>query len=67
MRAWRAEAARDHGVPAYVVFPDATLRAIAVARPRDLDQLRSISGVGDKKRDTYGPALVRLIAENVQA
>jgi ATP-dependent DNA helicase RecQ len=38
-----------------------------VARPRDLDQLRSISGVGDKKRDTYGPALVRLIAEHAQA
>ncbi len=67
LRAWRAEAARDHGVPAYVVFPDATLRAIAVARPRDLDQLRSISGVGDKKRDTYGPALVRLIAEHAPA
>ncbi len=64
LRAWRADIARDHGVPAYVVFPDATLRAIAQARPLDLQQLRSISGVGDKKRDTYGPALVRLIAQH---
>ncbi len=63
LRAWRAEVAREHGVPAYVVFPDATLHAIAASRPLDLDALRSISGVGDKKRDTYGPALVRLIAE----
>ena len=63
LRTWRAEVAREHGVPAYVVFPDATLHAIAATRPRDLDALRSISGVGDKKRDTYGPALVRLIAE----
>ena len=63
LRTWRAEVAREHGVPAYVVFPDATLHAIAASRPRDLDALRSISGVGDKKRDTYGPALVRLIAE----
>jgi ATP-dependent DNA helicase RecQ len=64
LRAWRSEVARDHGVPAYVVFPDATLQAIAMARPADLEQLRSISGVGDKKRDTYGPALVRLISEH---
>ena len=63
LRGWRGEIAREHGVPAYVVFPDATLRAIAAARPRDLQQLRAISGVGDKKRDSYGESLLRLIAE----
>ncbi len=63
LRGWRSAIAREHGVPAYVVFPDATLRAIALARPRDLQQLRGISGVGDSKRDRYGEALLRLVGE----
>ena len=50
-------------MPAYVVFPDATLQAIALARPDSLDALRGISGVGDKKRDTYGASLLALIAQ----
>ena len=58
LRAWRAATAREHGVPAYVVFSDATLQAIARARPRDLESLRGLSGVGDTKRDRYGPALL---------
>lgn len=62
LRAWRAATAKEHGVPAYVVFSDATLQAIALARPDSLDALRSISGVGDKKRDTYGAALLDVIA-----
>ena len=62
LRAWRAATARGHGVPAYVVFPDATLQAVAVARPASLDALRGISGVGDTKRDRYGPALLACIA-----
>ncbi|OIQ65268.1 HRDC domain protein [mine drainage metagenome] len=44
-----------------MVFPDATLQAIALARPATLDALRGISGVGDKKRDTFGPALLDLM------
>ncbi len=63
LRAWRAATAKEHGVPAYVVFPDATLQAIALARPATLDALRGISGVGDKKRDTYGAALLEVIAQ----
>ena len=62
LRAWRAATAREHSVPAYVVFSDATLQAIAVARPNSLDALRDISGVGDTKRDRYGPALLDCIA-----
>ena len=65
LRAWRAATAKEHGVPAYVVFPDATLQAIAIARPASLDALRGISGVGDKKRDNFGPALLRLIEGQV--
>ena len=63
LRAWRAATAREHGVPAYVVFADATLQAIAQRQPHNLDELRAISGVGDKKRDRYGPALLACIAE----
>ena len=63
LRAWRAATAKEHGVPAYVVFPDATLQAVAVARPASLDALRGISGVGDTKRDRYGPALLACIAD----
>ncbi len=62
LRNWRGETARAHAVPAYVVFPDATLLAIARARPGDLDTLRGISGVGDKKLERYGQALLDLIA-----
>ncbi|MDD4885631.1 MAG: DNA helicase RecQ [Thiomonas sp.] len=63
LRAWRAATAKEHSVPAFVVFPDATLQAIALARPDSLDALRGISGVGDKKRDTYGAALLEVIAQ----
>ncbi|MBN8742969.1 MAG: DNA helicase RecQ [Thiomonas arsenitoxydans] len=63
LRIWRAATAKEHGVPAFVVFPDATLQAIALARPDSLDALRGISGVGDKKRDTYGAALLEVIAQ----
>ncbi|OZB71108.1 RecQ family ATP-dependent DNA helicase [Thiomonas sp. 13-64-67] len=63
LRTWRAATAKEHGVPAFVVFPDATLQAIALARPDSLDALRGISGVGDKKRDTYGAALLEVITQ----
>jgi ATP-dependent DNA helicase RecQ len=67
LRTWRSGVAKEHGVPAYVVFPDATLQAIALARPSNLDQLRGISGVGDKKRDAYGEALLELIRTQVES
>jgi ATP-dependent DNA helicase RecQ len=61
LRAWRAAVAKEHGVPAYVVFHDGTLRAIAAARPSSLDALGSISGVGEKKLERYGADLLGLI------
>ena len=61
LRAWRLEAARRHGVPAYVIFHDATLREIARARPSSLDSLRGISGVGARKLEAYGAQIVGLI------
>jgi len=63
LRSWRMGAAREHNVPAYVIFVDATLREIAKARPTTLDDLRGVSGVGEKKLASYGDDIVRLIAE----
>ena len=61
LRAWRAEAARRHGVPAYVIFHDATLRDVARIRPASLDALRGISGIGAKKLEAYGDDIVGLV------
>ena len=63
LRSWRMGAAREHGVPAYVIFNDATLREIAKVRPSSLDEMRGISGVGEKKLVSYGDEIVRLIAD----
>jgi len=64
LRAWRLEAARRHGVPAYVIFHDATLREIARVRPGSLDLLRRISGIGARKLEAYGEEIVRISAES---
>ncbi|QEE60486.1 DNA helicase RecQ [Salinibacterium sp. dk2585] len=62
LRAWRAATAKEQGVPAYVVFGDATLRAIATARPETLAGLSRLSGVGQKKLDTYGEQVLAVVA-----
>ncbi|MDM7854643.1 DNA helicase RecQ [Cellulomonas sp. MW4] len=62
LRAWRAGAAREQGVPAYVVFHDATLRAVAERRPSSLAELGTISGVGATKLERYGPGLLLAVA-----
>jgi ATP-dependent DNA helicase RecQ len=58
LRAWRAETAKERNVPAYVIFHDATLREIAIARPASLADLSHISGVGDRKLEAYGEAIL---------
>ncbi|MBC3861520.1 DNA helicase RecQ [Undibacterium jejuense] len=63
LRWWRVETARTHNVPAYVIFPDATLREIARQAPPTLIALRAISGVGDKKLESYGAEILQLIEE----
>ena len=63
LRAWRSGVARARGVPAYVVFPDATLAAIAEARPRDLDALAEISGVGPKKLAEHGEDVLVIVRQ----
>ncbi|WP_405973536.1 DNA helicase RecQ [Streptomyces sp. NBC_00988] len=62
LRAWRAEQAREQGVPAYVIFHDATLREIATIWPTSVGQLCEISGVGEKKLATYGEGVIGVLA-----
>ncbi|MBQ0883914.1 DNA helicase RecQ [Streptomyces sp. RM72] len=62
LRAWRAEQAREQGVPAYVIFHDATLREIATVWPTSVAQLGGISGVGEKKLATYGEGVIEVLA-----
>ena len=61
LKAWRTAQARSQSVPPYVVFHDATLAAIAAARPRDLDALSAIPGIGVRKLERYGPTLIELL------
>jgi ATP-dependent DNA helicase RecQ len=61
LRAWRAASAKEQGVPAYVIFHDATLREIAVARPGSLAELAEVSGVGETKLAKYGEAILAVL------
>jgi ATP-dependent DNA helicase RecQ len=62
LRAWRAGVAREQGVPAYVVFHDATLRAIAALRPATLADLGTVSGVGQAKLTRFGQQILDTVA-----
>uniref|UniRef100_UPI00194F8325 DNA helicase RecQ n=1 Tax=Sphaerimonospora thailandensis TaxID=795644 RepID=UPI00194F8325 len=62
LRGWRAAAAREQGVPAYVVFHDATLREIAVRTPATLEELGTVSGVGESKLAKYGQQVLDTLA-----
>jgi ATP-dependent DNA helicase RecQ len=62
LREWRAGEARAQGVPAYIVFGDATLRGISITEPSSLVQLAEISGVGEKKLEQYGEAILAVVA-----
>ena len=61
LREWRRAAAAEHGVPAYVIFHDATLHEIARLRPATLTELGHISGVGAKKLEAYGAEIVGMV------
>ncbi len=63
LRAWRAATAKEQGVPAYVIFHDATLRQIAARAPTTLDELGTISGIGQNKLTKYGEAVLAALAE----
>ena len=61
LKAWRADVAREHNLPAFVIFHDATLRAIAEQAPQSLRDLEGISGMGVKKLQAYGAEVLRVI------
>ncbi len=62
LRVWRAATAKELGVPAYVIFHDATLRAIAELAPASLSDLGTVSGVGAAKLDRYGADIMALVS-----
>ena len=61
LKAWRAEVAREHNLPAYIVFHDATLAEMARERPATLAQLAGLSGVGTRKLEAYGAEILRVL------
>ncbi|WP_301101469.1 DNA helicase RecQ [Propionivibrio sp.] len=61
LKAWRAEVAREHNLPAYVVFHDATLAEMAQGVPGSLDALAQVSGIGAKKLEAYGREILRVL------
>jgi ATP-dependent DNA helicase RecQ len=63
LKAWRAEVARSHNVPAYVVFHDATLAEMADTQPQTLAALAAIGGVGARKLESYGEQILELLRE----
>ena len=63
LRDLRGKLAREQNVPAYVIFHDATLRAIANDRPRSMAQLAKVEGVGVRKLERYGEAVLALVRE----
>ena len=60
LKAWRAEVAREHNLPAFVIFHDSTLRAIAERAPRTPRDLEGIAGIGVKKLEAYGAEVLRV-------
>ncbi|OWQ44233.1 DNA helicase RecQ [Roseateles noduli] len=64
LKAWRAEVAREHGLPAYVIFQNVTLAELARQQPQSLEEMSGISGIGAKKLEAYGDALLRVLSED---
>ncbi|NRQ38391.1 DNA helicase RecQ [Nonomuraea sp. NN258] len=67
LRAWRAGVAKEQGVPAYVIFHDATLREIATLGPASLGELARVNGVGENKLAKYGPGVLETLAAETSA
>lgn len=64
LRAWRVGVAKTKGLPAYMIFSDATLQALAARRPKRLDDLKGVSGIGEKKLALYGEELMGILGES---
>ena len=62
LKAWRMQIAKEHNVPAYVIFHDTTLAAIAKKAPQTLEDLQGISGIGARKLESYAEDVLRVVA-----
>jgi len=65
LKAWRASVAKAHNLPAFVIFHDSTLVSLAKRQPRYLSDMQGIPGVGQAKRDTYGPQVLAALGVTV--
>ncbi|MHA6485212.1 DNA helicase RecQ [Paenibacillus sp. strain BS8-2] len=63
LKQWRREAAAREGVPPFMIFFDSTLKDIADAKPRDLNSLLTLKGIGAAKGNKYGEDLLRIVTE----
>ncbi len=61
LREWRAAEAKEQGMPAYVIFHDATLRELATRNPSTLEELGTVTGVGESKLAKYGAAVLEVL------
>lgn len=64
LRSWRTETAKEHSVPAYVIFHDATLRELVRLCPQTKEALRQVTGIGTYKIDKYGDSLIDILRNN---
>ena len=64
LKDWRLKEANNQGVPAYVIFHDATLAEIAARQPSSLEELAEIPGIGKRKLERYGETLIELIGNS---
>ena len=62
LKAWRAGVAKEHNLPAFIIFHDSTLHALAQRQPRTLADLQGVPGVGQKQREAYGPQVLEVLA-----
>ena len=62
LKRWRAQVAREHNLPAYVIFHDATLAAIAALAPATVEDLQTVSGIGARKLQAYGDDVLAVVA-----
>ena len=67
LRAMRSALAKEHGVPAYIIFHDSVLRAMAAFQPQTLREIGELQGVGEKKLETWGPHFLEVLREVTNA
>ncbi len=63
LRGWRREEALRQGVPPYIIFPDSTLREIVRMQPTDGNTLADVQGMGEKRLECYGSAVLAVVAD----